>query len=479
MVGRGGEVVHPQGEEVPALVDQPADRAVLGPYADFEVILAVLLGSGADGGHCVGGVLAAPGLGPAPHGIRDGAINRRRGHGVEHPGAAVVERGHHQGALPADGGQQGLDHSVGAACHWPDRFQGAVDHQVHAGLQPQLPEVGHQPGSGDRVLGVHQLRVPQLNVPLEIGRDLGRGHGGLFLLFPAHAGGLFNRGGRGDLGQVPPAVGPEQGPGFQAGRSAAVPGRRGVITRGREQGRAARHPPGSGRDRGPPARPSSPPGCLLHLSFARGQMTQELPPVPAPQPALEPFDGDMMGVPRKVHHGRGQLFAAHVQRAHLPPGFSSGQLHHLAAAGVGQKVEVPGHGCGAGFQPLRAQQLYRVARGVVRVEAPAAVLVVGGDPGAGEPVLGIADEGVRGGHEGLQAEPVPGILLAQGRTEDGLAHPVHEPGRHRDGRVPLQAAVAHLGSGPYRVDAHPGQRGLQPADPLQIGEEAIALVRVE
>ena len=106
--------------------------------------------------------------------------------------------------------------------------------------------------------------------------------------------------------------------------------------------------------------------------------------------------------------------------------------------------------------------------------------MVVGDPRAGIAVLGIADEGVAGGHERAQGQPVAGgAVPAQSGAQDLLADPVDEPGRARDRGPPLETAVADPRPGAEGVDADPGQRRLQPLHPLQVGEEPVALVAVD
>ena len=161
-------------------------------------------------------------------------------------------------------------------------------------------------------------------------------------------------------------------------------------------------------------------------------------------------------------------------------GLGAGDLHDLRRGGVGQVVEVGGHGGGAGLEALRAQQLELVRGGVVGVPGAAVALVVVGDPGAGVAVLGIADEGVAGGHEGPEGEVVTGgPVLAQGGAQDLGPDPVDEAGRARHRGPPLEAPVADPRPGAEGVDADPGQGRLQPLDPLQVGEEPVALVAVD
>src|SRR5439155_3398753 len=68
VVGGAGIVRYPQGEEVTATVDQPADRAIGRPDASLEVAAAELLRPRPDGGNSMGRMQAAHGLRPAPHG---------------------------------------------------------------------------------------------------------------------------------------------------------------------------------------------------------------------------------------------------------------------------------------------------------------------------------------------------------------------------------------------------------------------------
>ena len=64
------------------------------------------------------------------------------------------------------------------------------------------------------------------------------------------------------------------------------------------------------------------------------------------------------------------------------------QVHDLPAAGIGQVVEVTGHGRGAGGQPLWAYEVHGVGGGVVGVRGLVRIAVVGGDPGTGKPYFG-------------------------------------------------------------------------------------------
>ena len=471
-----------EGEDPAAAVDELADGALRLPDPRLEVGGAVALGAGAEGRHGMRGMLAAHRRGAAPEGVGDGAVGGRRRHLVVDLGGAVVEGGHEQRPLGPHRLQQGRDDRVGAALDMPDLRQRAVDHEVHAALDAEAAQVGDDPRLADHLAALRQVDVVDLGVGLEepdhvLGPDLAAPRGG-----PGRqqAPPLPGQGG-GDLGEGAAAVGPVQRPGALAGAGDLAGHRRRQVLGGRrEQGLAPRDASQGrgGADRRSAAADAG--GGLPHLAAHPAQLGHHLAAVAAPEPALQPRQAGLVGAAQEL--GAVAVEAAAVG-AHLPGeavGLGAGDLHDFRRGGVGQVVEVGGHGGGAGLEPRRAQQLELVRRGVVGVPGAAVALVVVGDPRTGVAVLGIADEGVAGGHEGTEGEVVTGgPVLAQGGAQDLRPDPVDEAGRARHRRPPLEAAVADPRPRAEGVDADPGQGRLQPLHPLQVGEEPVALVAVD
>lgn len=297
MVSRAVKLSYAERENVTAGVDKAADGAFVRPDAIFDMVGANLVGSRADGGHGVCGMIATDSLRSAPDGLGNCAVGGWRGQLIISAGPAMIKRRRQECAARADDFEDGVNYRLRSADDMADFRHAAMDHDGHAGGEAEIFEAGFDLSAADHLVGVDEIDIAQIAVGFEEEGDLFDGD-----LPTGFAGETV-----GDFGQIAAAVGPVERPVFETGaaNSGGDFGRR-IFQRGRKQCGASRDAAGFFADAlaAPAGLRRRRLGCcggggasgVGELVFAVVEFGQEGGAIATPEPALESSEIFMQGV---------------------------------------------------------------------------------------------------------------------------------------------------------------------------------------